>query len=90
MTTNETSPAAGTARALKNDLTEITCRCTALSRDPQGLCVHLHDRHIGYIIEARCGGFDAISLRSGALGRYNDERAAATAVLIDLMGGSHA
>ncbi len=86
MTRNEKSPAGGTARALKNDLTEITCRCNALTRDPQALCVHFCDRHIGFVVETKCGGHFAVSVRSGALGRFNSESAAATAVILDLTG----
>ena len=85
---NEKGATAGTVRPLNKDQHGglIGHRCTALSRDPQAQCVHLYDRHIGFVIEARCGGYDAVSIRSGALGRFNSESAAATAILADLAG----
>ncbi len=88
---NEKGAAAGTARPLKADQHGglIAHRCTALVRDPQAQCVHLHDRHIGFVIEARCGGYDAVSIRTGSLGRYNSEHAAACAILADLAGARH-
>lgn len=61
----------------------ISLNCKALTRSLQATCVHLYDRHVGYVVEARCGGYDAVSIRTGALGRFNSESAAACAVVAD-------
>lgn len=89
MTTNGKSLPGGAGQALKSSLAE-TSRCNALSRDPQAQCVHFGDQHIGFVVETKCGGHFAVGIRSGALGRFNSEHAAATAILADLYGGSHA
>ena len=88
---SEKGAAGSTARPLKADQHGglIDPICTPLIPDPQAQPVYLHGRLIGFVIEVRCGGYDAVSIRTGALGRFNSESAAACAILADLAGARH-
>lgn len=91
---NMRKPASGNAHGLCNNDQlggKIEWQCKALiGRTQDAQCIHHGGRHIGFIVEARCGLFDAVSIRGGALGRFNGEFAAANAILADILGGADA